>query len=84
DKTVRVWNAATGQPGGQQMPGGSVLSVTFSHDGTRIASGNDEGTIQLWNADVSQAVGPPMTGRTGNVYSLAFSPCLLYPSDAAD
>ena len=42
-------------------------------DGTRIASGSGD-TIQLWNAATGQPIGPPITGHTGSVNSVAFSP----------
>ena len=44
DRTVRLWDAATGQPVGQPMTGhtGAVNSVAFSPDGNHIASGGSE------------------------------------------
>ena len=50
DNTVRLWDAATGQPVGQPLRGHDevVLSVAFSPDGTRIASGSDDKTIPKW------------------------------------
>ena len=56
---------------------GTVYSVAFSPDGRMLASGNDEGTIGLWDvADPAhpQPVGPPLTGGTEAVYSVAFGP----------
>ncbi|KAG2153489.1 uncharacterized protein EDB93DRAFT_1135178, partial [Suillus bovinus] len=45
-----MWDAATGQPLGEPLKGhtGYVWSVSFSPDGTRIASGSDDNTVRMW------------------------------------
>ena len=47
--------------------------VTFSPDGTRIASGSDDFTVRLWDAQSGQPVGE-LTGHTDKVFGVAFSP----------
>ncbi|KAG2052433.1 hypothetical protein BDR06DRAFT_1009494, partial [Suillus hirtellus] len=44
-----LWNAATGEPLGEPLEGhtGSVWSISFSPDGTRIASGSSDNTVRL-------------------------------------
>ncbi len=76
DNTVRLWDAATGQPIGQPMTGhtGAVSSVAFSPDGTRIVSGSGDKTVRVWDADTGQPIGEPLTGHTDTVTSVAFSP----------
>jgi len=51
-----------------------VRSVAFSPDGHRIASGSNDTTVRLWDADTGQPNGQPLTGHQDKVYSVAFSP----------
>ena len=53
---------------------GAVLSVAFSPDGHRVASGSADNTLRLWNANTGQPLGAPLTGHTDAVNSVAFSP----------
>ena len=74
DKTLRLWDAASG--GHLNTLNGhssSVLSVAFSPDGTRIVSGSYDNTLQLWDA-VSGAHLNTLNGHSSPVYSVAFSP----------
>jgi WD40 repeat protein len=78
DKTLRLWDPATGKlkstlpayPRGEVGP----LAVDFS-PGTRfVATGGGEGTIRIWN--VEGAVGKPgeLTGHGREVTALVFGP----------
>ena len=74
DKTVRLWDAATGAPL-QTLEGHSdwVTSVAFSPDGTQVVSGSGDKTVRLWDA----ATGAPLQTLKGHsdwVTSVAFSP----------
>ncbi|EJC98345.1 WD40 repeat-like protein [Fomitiporia mediterranea MF3/22] len=51
-----------------------VLSVTFSPDGTSIASGSADGTVRIWDAESGQVIYDPFEEHTGLVQSVAFSP----------
>ena len=53
DRSVRIWDAATGrQLRKLDGHGGWVRSVAFSPDGTTIASGSDDRSVRIWDAAV--------------------------------
>ncbi|KAF1818120.1 uncharacterized protein K489DRAFT_374592 [Dissoconium aciculare CBS 342.82] len=81
DRTVRLWDAATGAPL-QTLEGHTgwvtstltghtewVSSVAFSADGTRLASGSDDRTVRLWDA----ATGAPLQTLEGHTEHVQFS-----------
>lgn len=53
--------------------GSRVLAVAFSHDGQRIVSSGDDGTIRLWNRD-GNPIGKPFGEKGAEIRSIAFSP----------
>jgi WD40 repeat protein len=48
--------------------------ATFSPDGGTIASGSEDGSIQLWDVSDQSALGAPLTGHTAAINSLDFNP----------
>jgi WD40 repeat protein len=76
DKTVRLWDAATGKPIVQPMRGHDqwVTKVAFSADGAQIASASLDGTVRLWDASTGKPTGEPMQSALGPVQAVAFSP----------
>ena len=51
DKTVRIWDAVTGECE-QTLEGHSsaVTSASFSPDGTKVVSGSTDETVRIWDA----------------------------------
>jgi WD40 repeat protein len=74
DGTVKVWEAATGEPVHTLTGhGGPVYSVCFSPDGQRIASASEDRTVKVWDAATGQEA-ISLKGHTGAVYGVCFSP----------
>jgi len=74
DNTVRLWDAATGEPHGV-LEGHSwwVSMVVFSPDGQLLASGSSDGTVRLWDAVTGEPRGV-LEGHSSSVRSVVFSP----------
>src|SRR5439155_235727 len=77
DKTVRVWDVATGAELGKFLGHEDTtwgLAVTFSHEGRLVASGaGGDRTVRLWDA----ASGKPLAvldAHEGDVRRAVFSP----------
>lgn len=52
----------------------SVNSVTFSPNGTRIASGSSDLAIRIWDVCNHKMVGGPLLGHTKSINSVVFTP----------
>jgi hypothetical protein len=74
DKTLKVWDAKTGQDL-LSLKGhtDSVNAVSFSPDGSRIASGSFDKTLKVWDAKTGQDL-LSLKGHTDWVRAVAFSP----------
>ncbi|MBI1917533.1 MAG: WD40 repeat domain-containing protein, partial [Planctomycetes bacterium] len=70
---VKVWDVRTGQEVlTLQGHTGLVVSVAFSSDGKRIASGSRDRTVKVWDAQTGQET-LTLKGHTREVTSVAFS-----------
>lgn len=54
--------------------GSAVRSVAYSSDGTKIVSGDEDGTVIRWDATTRQSVGEVLTGHTAEINDTAYSP----------
>lgn len=76
DKTVRLWNAASGQPTSNSPFTGhtdAVDSVAFSPSGKTLVSGSADGSLRLWDVASGQTI-TTFTSDTQAKTSVAFSP----------
>ncbi len=74
DKTIKIWDANTGQCL-KTLEGHSryVSSVAYSPDGTKIISGSYDYTIKIWNANTGECL-KTLKGHKYTVESVAYSP----------
>ena len=73
-KTVKVWDATTGDLLHDLSGHASeVLTVAFSPDGQRLASGSYDTTVKVWDTATGKAI-HTLRGHQGPVSGVAFSP----------
>jgi hypothetical protein len=75
DRSVKVWDVATGQPPlTLRDHTGPITSVSFGPDGQRLAAGSQDGTVILWDLARGQPVMTLRCVHTQPVWGVAFSP----------
>lgn len=71
DKTLRLWDLATGAARGKVETGGAVKSLSFDAAGRRLVTGSTDRMLRLWDA----ATLAPLTSlEHGNIVFGAISP----------
>jgi WD40 repeat protein len=73
-RTVRVWNADTGQES-LTLPSleGFVQRMAYSPDGSRLAAVSQDGSVKVWDAVTGEACFA-LGGHTSAVHGVAYSP----------
>src|SRR5258708_22646819 len=62
DKTVRLWEVATGRQIGPAMTHeGSVYGALLSRDESRLLSWSWDNTVRLWDVATGRQIGPAVT-----------------------
>ncbi|MGW6931039.1 pentapeptide repeat-containing protein, partial [Lentzea sp. NPDC054927] len=74
DRTVRIWDATTGQLLHQLTEHDDwVRAVAWSPDNTRILTGGDDNTARIWDATTGHQL-HQLTGHDSSVNAVAWSP----------
>jgi WD40 repeat protein len=75
DRTLRIWDLATGTPIGEPLTGhdGAVKAVAMGELESRpaIISGSSDGSLRVWDLATGTPVGEPLTGHSGHVLAVA-------------
>jgi WD40 repeat protein len=75
DHKIYVWDTDTGQLQHTIATPDAVGPVAFSPDGHRIASGGgNDNMVRVWNVDSGQPAMYPLTGHTGTINAVLYSP----------
>ena len=74
DKTLRIWDAASGESVLKlEGHGGGVLACAVSPDSRRMVSGSDDKTLRVWDAASGESL-LKLEGHGGAVWACAVSP----------
>jgi WD40 repeat protein len=87
DSRVKIWtwDGTTLAPEGDELStAGGFTKIAVSPDGKLVAAGSMGGALTVWNVMSGWTVAATLTGITGDVYDVRFSPNsqILYAADS--
>ncbi|MFO0655154.1 MAG: hypothetical protein U0787_08755 [Polyangia bacterium] len=71
DKTLRLWDLATGKTQGEPLRGhvDRITGIAVSRDGLRAVSASEDQTLRLWDLTTLQSIGPGLRGHVRSICS---------------
>ncbi|KDQ61257.1 hypothetical protein JAAARDRAFT_67607 [Jaapia argillacea MUCL 33604] len=69
---TQIWDVSTGASISSPRGGKQPQAVALSSDGSKIASGRLDGTIQVWDVSSGMSILEPIRGHNGAISALAF------------
>jgi RNA polymerase sigma factor (sigma-70 family) len=73
DRTIGLWDPATGKSRGSLKAGGQISCVAFDPDGKRLVSGGPDGCVRLWDLTTNKEV-HTWNAVEQHIYATAWSP----------
>lgn len=72
DGTIRSWSVPDGHQ--KVIKKVLVLAIAVSSDGRRVATGGEDGKVEVWDVSMSEEISHSAGSHSGAVSSLSFSP----------
>lgn len=76
DNKIELWDVVTGQKLERSFVGhrGMVTSISFSPNGTHMATGSYDGSVIIWDFSTAEVIAKFASINLGRIRSVAFSP----------
>jgi len=73
DAAARIWSTATWDPSSPITHDRTIVTAAWRPDGEAIATGNQDGTVHIWNSRTREALTSPLRHRR-SIAALSWSP----------